>query len=172
MSIKVGDKLPQATFRVMTADGPAAKTTDDLFKGKKVVLFSVPGAFTPTCSAKHLPSYVEKAAELRGEAGRALLRKVPGIGVWAGMRMRGIPGSLDSVGATLGAPTPGSPGSEASAGPTPAGKGGRSESAWGSRATAVSKSRWVAASTVRKRKPMPGRPSPDWPVVNWMMAAA
>ncbi len=48
MTIKVGDKLPQATFRLMTADGPAPKTTDDLFKGKKVVLFAVPGAFTPT----------------------------------------------------------------------------------------------------------------------------
>ena len=55
MTIKVGDKLPQATFRVMTADGPAAKTTDDLFKGKKVVLFAVPGAFTPTCHKNHLP---------------------------------------------------------------------------------------------------------------------
>ncbi|MCB1542928.1 MAG: redoxin family protein, partial [Rhodoblastus sp.] len=46
--IKVGDRLPKATFTVMTADGPAAKSTDDLFKGKKVVLFGVPGAFTPT----------------------------------------------------------------------------------------------------------------------------
>ena len=47
--IKVGDRLPEAKFRVMTAEGPAVKTTDDIFKGKKVVLFAVPGAFTPTC---------------------------------------------------------------------------------------------------------------------------
>ncbi|RYE77175.1 MAG: peroxiredoxin [Hyphomicrobiales bacterium] len=59
MAIKVGDKLPQATFRVMTADGPAAKTTDDLFKGRKIVLFAVPGAFTPTCSLNHLPGFLE-----------------------------------------------------------------------------------------------------------------
>ena len=64
MTIKVGDKLPQATFRVMTADGPAARTTDDLFSGKKVVLFAVPGAFTPTCSARHLPGYVDNRADL------------------------------------------------------------------------------------------------------------
>jgi peroxiredoxin len=67
MAIKVGDKLPQATFRVMTADGPAAKTTDDLFKGRKVVLFAVPGAFTPTCHKNHLPGYVNKAAEIKGK---------------------------------------------------------------------------------------------------------
>ena len=51
MTIKVGDKLPESKFRVMTAEGPQVKTTDDIFKGKKVALFSVPGAFTPTCSA-------------------------------------------------------------------------------------------------------------------------
>lgn len=67
MTIKVGDKLPQATFRVMTADGPAAKTTEDLFKGKKVVLFAVPGAFTPTCHKNHLPGYLAKAAEIKGK---------------------------------------------------------------------------------------------------------
>jgi peroxiredoxin len=49
MSVKVGDRLPNATFRVMTAEGPKPKTTDEVFKGKKVVLFAVPGAFTPTC---------------------------------------------------------------------------------------------------------------------------
>jgi peroxiredoxin len=66
MTIQVGDRLPQATFRVMTADGPAARTTDDVFKGRKVVLIAVPGAFTPTCHRNHLPGYVEKAAEIRG----------------------------------------------------------------------------------------------------------
>ncbi|SDR36924.1 Peroxiredoxin [Rhizobiales bacterium GAS191] len=58
MTIAVGDSLPQATFRVMTADGPAAKTTDDVFKGRKVVLFAVPGAFTPTCHKNHLPGFL------------------------------------------------------------------------------------------------------------------
>ena len=61
MPIKVGDKLPNATFRVMTADGPKPKTTDDIFKGKKVALFAVPGAFTPTCNNLHLPSFHNNA---------------------------------------------------------------------------------------------------------------
>lgn len=61
MSIKVGDQIPKATLTVMTPNGPAPLTTDELFRGKKVVLFAVPGAFTPTCSAKHLPGYVENA---------------------------------------------------------------------------------------------------------------
>ena len=59
MAIKVGDRVPNGTFTVMTADGPKPKTTDELFKGKKVVLFAVPGAFTPTCSNNHLPGYIE-----------------------------------------------------------------------------------------------------------------
>ncbi len=67
MAIKVGDKMPAGTFKTMTKDGPQDLTTDQLFKRKKVVLFSVPGAFTPTCSAKHLPGFVEKAAELRAK---------------------------------------------------------------------------------------------------------
>jgi peroxiredoxin len=65
MTIKVGDKLPEATFRVMKEGKPADMTVSELTRGKKVALFAVPGAFTPTCSAKHLPSYKEKAAELR-----------------------------------------------------------------------------------------------------------
>jgi peroxiredoxin len=73
MTIKVGDKLPQATFRVMTADGPAAKTTDDLFKGKKVVLFAVPGAFTPTCHKNHLPGFLAKASEIKGKGVDAIM---------------------------------------------------------------------------------------------------
>ena len=67
MPIKVGDKLPNATFRVMTAEGPKPKTTDDIFKGKKVVLFAVPGAFTPTCTKLHLPSYVDNAGAIKGK---------------------------------------------------------------------------------------------------------
>src|SRR5450755_4279847 len=56
MTIKVGDKLPEAKFRVMTAEGPQVKSTDDIFKGKKVALFAVPGAYTGTCHKMHLPS--------------------------------------------------------------------------------------------------------------------
>jgi peroxiredoxin len=58
MTIAVGDTLPQVNFRVMTADGPQVKTSDDVFRGKKVVLFAVPGAFTPTCHRNHLPGFL------------------------------------------------------------------------------------------------------------------
>ena len=61
MAIKVGDRLPEAKFRVMTAEGPAWKTTDEIFKGKKVALFAVPGAFTPTCTNNHLPGFLKNA---------------------------------------------------------------------------------------------------------------
>lgn len=64
MTISVGDKLPQATLTKVTADGPEPIDTADYFKGRKVALFAVPGAFTPTCSAKHLPGFVEKKDEL------------------------------------------------------------------------------------------------------------
>ena len=73
MTIQVGDRLPQTTFRVMTPDGPAAKTTDDLFKGRKIVLVAVPGAFTPTCDRNHLPGYVAKANELRAKGFDAIV---------------------------------------------------------------------------------------------------
>ena len=59
MTIAVGDKLPEATFKTMTADGAKNLTTEEIFAGKKVVLFAVPGAFTPTCSNNHLPGYLE-----------------------------------------------------------------------------------------------------------------
>ena len=61
MAIKVGDRLPEAKFRVMGSEGPAVKSTGDIFKGKKVVLFAVPGAFTPTCSNNHLPGFLQNA---------------------------------------------------------------------------------------------------------------
>ena len=67
MAIKVGDRVPNGTFTVMTADGPKPKTTDELFKGKKVVLFAVPGAFTPTCSNNHLPGFVKNAAAIKAK---------------------------------------------------------------------------------------------------------
>ncbi|MCE3004333.1 MAG: peroxiredoxin [Xanthomonadaceae bacterium] len=66
MTIKIGDRIPSATLNTLN-DGVQAIRTDELFKGKTVVLFSVPGAFTPTCSAKHLPGYVDKLAELKAK---------------------------------------------------------------------------------------------------------
>lgn len=67
MTIKVGDKIPSVTLQQKTAEGVSPVTTDELFKGKRVVLFAVPGAFTPTCSAKHLPSFVQGADALKGK---------------------------------------------------------------------------------------------------------
>ncbi|MGL5361480.1 MAG: peroxiredoxin [Bosea sp. (in: a-proteobacteria)] len=67
MTIKVGDNLPQSTFRIMTEEGPQAKTTEDLFNGRKVVLFAVPGAFTPTCHKNHLPGFLAHAAEIKAK---------------------------------------------------------------------------------------------------------
>jgi peroxiredoxin (alkyl hydroperoxide reductase subunit C) len=61
MAIQVGDTIPSMKLMMATADGPKETSTDDIFKGKKVVLFAVPGAFTPTCSAKHLPGFVQQA---------------------------------------------------------------------------------------------------------------
>ena len=65
MIIKVGDRVPDATFTIFTADGPKPITTAELFAGKTVGLFAVPGAFTPTCSARHLPGYVDDTAKLK-----------------------------------------------------------------------------------------------------------
>ena len=67
MTIGVGDKIPSATLTVMGADGPAPMTTDEIFSGKKVVMFAVPGAFTPTCSAKHLPGFVGAAGDIKSK---------------------------------------------------------------------------------------------------------
>ena len=67
MTINVGDRLPSVPLTLATPDGPQPTTSDDFFKGKRVALFAVPGAFTPTCSARHLPSYVDKAAELKAK---------------------------------------------------------------------------------------------------------
>lgn len=63
MPISPGERMPEGSFGVMTSEGPGQLTSDELFKGKKVVLFAVPGAFTPTCSINHLPGYVERATE-------------------------------------------------------------------------------------------------------------
>jgi peroxiredoxin (alkyl hydroperoxide reductase subunit C) len=66
-TIKVGDTLPSMKLMTATSDGPKEVSTDDLFRGKKVVMFATPGAFTPTCSAKHLPGFVEHAEALRAK---------------------------------------------------------------------------------------------------------
>ena len=67
MTIKVGDHIPESKFRVMTAEGPGWKSTDEVFKGKKVVLFAVPGAFTPTCHKNHLPGFVKNLSAIKGK---------------------------------------------------------------------------------------------------------
>jgi peroxiredoxin (alkyl hydroperoxide reductase subunit C) len=67
MTIKVGDRIPSATLHHMTENGPEAITTEEIFAGKKVVLFALPGAFTPTCSAKHLPGFVANAEEIKAK---------------------------------------------------------------------------------------------------------
>lgn len=67
MTINVGDRLPDVTLTVATPDGPEQTTTGDFFGGRRVALFAVPGAYTPTCSARHLPSYVDKASEIKGK---------------------------------------------------------------------------------------------------------
>jgi peroxiredoxin len=67
MTITIGDRLPQATFMTMTAEGPRPVTTDDVFKGAKVAVLALPGAFTPTCSARHLPGYKDHVADFRAK---------------------------------------------------------------------------------------------------------
>ena len=67
MSIKVGDRLPKTSLMKATAEGPQPVGTEEYFSGRRVALFSVPGAFTPTCSARHLPGFVDKAEELKGK---------------------------------------------------------------------------------------------------------
>ncbi len=67
MTIKVGDRIPSVTLAHMTADGPAAVETDEIFSGKKVVLFALPGAYTPTCSAQHVPGFVNNADAIKAK---------------------------------------------------------------------------------------------------------
>jgi peroxiredoxin len=67
MSIQVGDRLPEATLVKATPDGPQPLASGDYFKGRRIALFSVPGAFTPTCSAKHLPGFVDKSGDLKAK---------------------------------------------------------------------------------------------------------
>jgi peroxiredoxin len=72
MPIKAGEKLPSATFRVMTTEGPRPRTTDEVFKGRKVALFAVPGAFTPTCSNLHMPSFLNNFDALKAKGVQAI----------------------------------------------------------------------------------------------------
>src|SRR5579872_3179754 len=67
MTIKVGDSIPSMKLMQATADGPKEVSTDEIFKGKKVVMFAVPGAFTPTCSVKHMPGFVQQAEAFRAK---------------------------------------------------------------------------------------------------------
>ena len=67
MTIKPGDQLPDAKFTVMTADGPKPMHTADIFKGKKIALFAVPGAYTPTCHKSHMPGFVGRVAEIKAK---------------------------------------------------------------------------------------------------------
>lgn len=67
MAIQVGDRLPDATFKITTADGPAETTTSDVFAGKKAILFAVPGAFTPTCHKNHLPGFLENLSTFKAK---------------------------------------------------------------------------------------------------------
>lgn len=97
MTIEVGAKLPEATFRVMTEDGPKEVSTADYFGGRKIVLFGVPGAFTPTCSNNHLPGFLENhdAILARGVDHIAVvsLNDVHVMGAWA--RFTGGEGKID-----------------------------------------------------------------------------
>jgi peroxiredoxin len=87
MTISVGDTLPSVTFMTMTADGPEPVESASYFAGRKIALFSLPGAFTPTCSAKHLPSFIEKADELKAkgidEIACTAVNDVFVMGAWA-----------------------------------------------------------------------------------------
>jgi peroxiredoxin len=99
MTISVGDRLPQVTFRVMTEDGPAPKTTDDIFKGRRVVLFGVPGAFTPTCHRNHMPGFIEKADEIKAKGIDAIIatsiNDVFVMNAWA--KATGAEGKVDVI---------------------------------------------------------------------------
>jgi len=73
MTIKVGDTIPSMKLMTPTADGPKEISTDEIFRGKKVVMFAVPGAFTPTCSAKHLPGFIQEADAIRAKGVDAIV---------------------------------------------------------------------------------------------------
>jgi glutaredoxin/glutathione-dependent peroxiredoxin len=86
MTIKVGDKVPSVTLRQVTREGPKEVATDEFFRGRKVVLFAVPGAFTPACSQRHLPGYVDKAGDIKAkgidEVACVAVNDVAVMGAW------------------------------------------------------------------------------------------
>src|SRR5215472_8507314 len=95
MTIKVGDRLPETKFRMMTPEGPVWKSTSDIFKGRKVVLFGLPGAFTSTCSNMHLPGYLQnhdaikaKGVDANAEFAKAMDLTFDGSVVGLGMRSK------------------------------------------------------------------------------------
>jgi len=79
MTIKIGDRLPDATFRLITSDGPRPVTTGEFFKGRKVVLFGLPGAFTPTCHKNHLPGFLANEAAIKAKGVNADFAKATGL---------------------------------------------------------------------------------------------
>ena len=89
MTIKVGDKIPSVTLQQMKKDGVVDITSNELFDGKKVVVFGLPGAFTPTCSASHLPGYVVKSDELFAKGVDAVAKLRFSFDVWAEVLFRG-----------------------------------------------------------------------------------
>ena len=97
--IKIGDAIPSMKLTAATADGPKEVSTDELFKGKKVVLFAVPGAFTPTCSMKHLPGYLQNADALKAKGVDAVVCMAVNdpfvMGAWA--KDQGVDGRLTMV---------------------------------------------------------------------------
>ena len=97
--IKIGDAIPSMKLTAATADGPKEVSTDELFKGKKVVLFAVPGAFTPTCSMKHLPGYLQNADALKAKGVDAIVCMAVNdpfvMGAWA--KDQGVDGRLTMV---------------------------------------------------------------------------
>jgi peroxiredoxin (alkyl hydroperoxide reductase subunit C) len=96
MTIKAGDTIPNMKLMMATADGPKEISTDEIFKGKKVVLFATPGAFTPTCSARHLPGFVQHAAEIKAKGVDKIVcmavNDVFVMGAWA--KDQGVDGSV------------------------------------------------------------------------------
>ena len=100
MTIKVGDKVPAAKLQIKTKDGVQTKTTDELFGGKKVVLFALPGAFTPTCSAKHLPGFVNnfQAIKAKGVDAIACLSVNDAFVMDAWGKEHGAPGKVTMLG--------------------------------------------------------------------------
>lgn len=99
MTIQAGDKIPDVTVTVMGKSGPEPIKTSDYFKGRKVALFSVPGAFTPTCHAKHLPGFVEKFEALKARGADAVavtaVNDIFTLDAW--LRDRGAAGKIDGL---------------------------------------------------------------------------